>query len=105
MSRTYLRKTELISKCIVASATLSRSVNDRDVLVGLSRRINQQKLNSSAYSSTFHRNKDELLSFTCENNTNLTLEKVSDTLIDIQNSNNNIFAIDVLDLHFGNNKC
>ena len=70
---TYLRKAE----CIVASATFSRSINDRDVIVGLRRRINQQKSNSSAYSSTFHRNKDEISSFTCENNTSLTWEKVS----------------------------
>ena len=66
LSQTHLRKAELISECIVASATLSRSINDRDVLVGLCRRINQQKSSSSAYSSTFHRNKDELLSFTCK---------------------------------------
>ena len=59
MSQTYLRKAELISECIVASATLMRSINDCDELVGLRRGINQQKLNSSAYSSTFHRDKDE----------------------------------------------
>ena len=59
MSQTYLRKAELISECIVASATLRRSINDCDKLVGLCGRINQQKLNSSAYSSTFHRDKDE----------------------------------------------
>ena len=46
----------LISKCTVASATLSRNINDRNV--GLRRRINQQRSNSSAYSSTFHGNKD-----------------------------------------------
>ena len=60
MSQTYLQKTELISECIVASATLSRSINNRDVLVGLRRRTNQQKSNSSSYSATFHRNKDDL---------------------------------------------
>ena len=48
MSQTYLQKTELISECIVASATLSRSINNRDVLVGLRRRTNQQKSNSSS---------------------------------------------------------
>ena len=56
MSQTYLRKAELISKCIVTSATLSRNINDRNV--GLRRRINQQRSNSSAYSSAFHGNKD-----------------------------------------------
>ena len=35
MSQTYLQKTELISECIIASATLGRSINDRDVLIGL----------------------------------------------------------------------
>ena len=79
MSQPYLRKAELISECIVASATLSRNINDRNVW--LRRRINQQRSNSSAYSSTFHGNKDEILSFNCENNTNLTWEKIFDALI------------------------
>ena len=91
ISQTYSRKAELISKFIVASATLCMSINDHDVLVGLRRRINQQNSNPSAYSSTIHRNKDELVGFTSENNTDLTWEKVFGTLTDIQNSRNNIY--------------
>ena len=91
ISQTYSRKAELISKFIVTSATICRSINDHDVLVGLRLRINQKIRILVHTRQLFIETKDEIVGFTSENNTDLTWEKVFGTLIDIQNSSNNLY--------------
>ena len=75
LSRSYLKKAEIISEFLTASATLASLINDRSLIYALNHRITQQKKCSSSYTSTFRRTEKELLSFTCENNSKLTWNK------------------------------
>lgn len=98
LSRSYMQKAEIISEFITASATLTSLMNDRSLINALNRRIAQQKKCSSSYTSIFRRTENELLSFTCENNSKLTWNEVFETLIDMQNSNTNKFPIETSEL-------
>ena len=98
LSQTYLRKAEVISDFITASSQLSLQISNKDLLSSLRRGINQQKLTSLSYSQSFYRNDGELLKFSCENNTQLSWEKVFQMLMDLEISNNNLLPVDSADL-------
>ena len=98
LSRSYLRKAEVISQFLTASATLSAMINDRSLKYSLNRRISQQQKNASSYTTISKRREDELFTFICENNSQLTWAEAFDTLTDMQNSNTNKFPIDIPEL-------
>ena len=98
LSRSYLKKAEIISEFITASATLTSLITDPSLIYALNRPIAQQKKCSSSYTSIFRITENELLSFTCENDCKLTWNQVFEALIDMQNSNTTKFPIETSEL-------
>ena len=98
LSKTYLKKAEITAELLTACANLNSIINDRHLHYALSRRISQQKENSSSFATIFTRRENELLNFVCENNTKLPWTEVFDTLIEMENSNNNKFPIEITKL-------
>ena len=98
LSRTYHKKAEIISEFLVAAASLSCIISDRNVINSLNRRINQQKNNNCNFENIFKRREHELLTFSCENDSKLTWTEVFETLIGMENSSTNTFSIPTAEL-------